>query len=369
VADDDQWEARNEGASLPDIDWKLDKVAGALATIAANHTELLAHVADTETRRSQDIQEVAQRLDALERQILALPGGAAAPADQLQPLRADVTLGLDVLARLAESVEHIRHRTDDRLAMMRDAALAPIADLQKLLSARDEVLADLSAAVNELLERGPSPVRERLAELSDAVRDLRAQRSAEEVGPMVGRVEELVGTVHSLSWQLPELADQLAAVRDQVERIDLHGPLDDIARDLRGRLTLHTDTALAGALRVIDDRLAALRNTLLDGGGGSASPANVGGFEAGAVLGAAQAAWSRLEQRLDEEFDDLSRQLQAMASLIEQAVASSEAVANRPVVTGDQLRKAASAVKETVVGAGRSRRERRGGPKGIGAAP
>ncbi len=46
-------------------------------------------------------------------------------------------------------------------------------------------------------------------------------------------------------------------------------------------------------------------------------------------------------------------------------MASSEAAANRPVVTGDQLRKAASAVKDTVVSASRSRRDRRGGPRGL----
>jgi hypothetical protein len=122
---------------------------------------------------------------------------------------------------------------------------------------------------------------------------------------------------------------------------------------------------MAAALRLIDERLTAVREALPTES--ATTPSNVGGFEAGAVMGAAQAAWNRLEQRLDTEFDDLGRQLQAMAALIEQAVATTEAVANRPVVTGDQLRRAASAVKDTVVGAGRSRRERRGGPRGLGS--
>jgi type II secretory pathway component PulM len=102
----------------------------------------------------------------------------------------------------------------------------------------------------------------------------------------------------------------------------------------------------------------------------------MGGFEAGAVMGAAQAAWNRLEQRLDHEFDDLGRQLQSMASLIEQAVTTAEAAeaaASRPVVTGEQLRRAATSVKDSALGAGRARRERRGGPRslgpGDGAAP
>ena len=93
----------------------------------------------------------------------------------------------------------------------------------------------------------------------------------------------------------------------------------------------------------------------------------VAGFEAGAVMGATQAAWTRLEQRLDAEFDDLGRQLQAMVALIERTATIAEAVANRPVLTGDQLRRAASAMKESVASAGRSRRDRRGGQRGLGS--
>jgi hypothetical protein len=118
---------------------------------------------------------------------------------------------------------------------------------------------------------------------------------------------------------------------------------------------------------VIDDRLVALRQALTAAAG--VTPANVGGFEAGAVMGTVQAAWTRLEQRLDSEFDDLGRQLQAMAALMEHTATIAEAVANRPVVTGDQLRRAANAVKDSVASAGRSRRDRRGGPRGIGSGP
>ncbi|HEY9556113.1 MAG TPA: hypothetical protein VIR58_05225, partial [Acidimicrobiales bacterium] len=72
----------------------------------------------------------------------------------------------------------------------------------------------------------------------------------------------------------------------------------------------------------------------------------------------AQAAWQRLEQRMDQEFDDLGRQLHAIATLVEQANANAEAAANRPVVTGEQIRTAATSVKDTVLRARRSRRDR-----------
>jgi hypothetical protein len=225
MADDDRPAGADEpqARALAELSRKLDTVAGAVAAIAGSHTDLLGHVAEAESRRGHDAREVAQRLGALERQVLALPPPAARlPVDEHHE------------AQLAE-------------------------------------------------------------ELSD-------------------------------------------------------------------HLSRHTDLALAGALRVIDQRLDALRDALSTTGGG----ANVGGFEAGAVMGATQAAWTRLEQRLDAEFDDLGRQLQAMAALIERTAAISEALANRPVVTTDQLRKAASAVKESVTAAGRARRDRRGGQRGLG---
>lgn len=145
--------------------------------------------------------------------------------------------------------------------------------------------------------------------------------------------------------------------------------LADTAEQLGDRLTLHTDLALAGAIRLIDSRFEALREALAgttahEGG----IPSGATGFEAGAVMGAVQAAWTRLEHRLETEFDDVGRQLEAMATLIEQAASSAEeAAAHRPVVTGDQIRRAASSVKDTVLSAGRTRRDRRGGPRSLGS--
>jgi len=155
------------------------------------------------------------------------------------------------------------------------------------------------------------------------------------------RLETLEALVLDLGHQLPELSD-----------------------DVTTRLSDHTDAALAGVLRLLDVRLALLRRAIDEAEPIAASAA---GFEAGAVMGAAQAAWNRLEQRLDKEFDDLGRQLQSMASLIDAVVSSTQDLANRPVMSGDQLRKAASAVKDTVVSANRNRRDRRGGPKSLGS--
>jgi chromosome segregation ATPase len=356
MADDDD-DAIPDAAVLDavgDLGAKLDTVAGALAAIASSHTDLLARLADAETRRTQDAQEISQRLEAVERQVLdSTAGDAPANGDPGQ------------LAKLVEGIERLESRTEDRLAAVRDAAAAPVADLQALLQARadrdDRERKELADTLRDLAAEGPAAIRDQLAELREAVGELEVPVAAPDTsGPMLERMEELSQAIHAVTWQLPELGEELAALRERVEGIDLSG----VGNDLSGKLTLHIDTALAGVLRLLDDRLATLRRAMTEAAG--ATPSNVGGFEAGAVMGAAQAAWNRLEQRLDTEFDDLGRQLQAMATLIEQVSANAEAAANRPVVTGDQLKRAASAVKDSVVKAGRTRREHRGGPRSLG---
>jgi len=287
----------------------------------------------------------------------ALTAGLAELTAAAAAQREDVALALDVLARMAEALERSDARTEDRLAAVRDAAAVPVADLQAALMARadrtDAQLAQFAAA----LDASPT---------SDGERDSGSRLGA--VADLVtARVDELGEAVRALSWQLPEITQELAALRDQVQGVDVTGAITTASDELTERLRLHTDTALAGVLRLLDERLSALRLTISEAAtsgpeGGTGSM----GFEAGAVMGAAQAAWNRLEQRLDSEFDDLGRQLLSMGTVIEQALATAEAAASRPVVTGDQLRRAASSVKDTVLGASRSRRDRRGGPRGLG---
>jgi hypothetical protein len=300
---------------LDDLAAKLDTVAGAVLTIANRQSELLDHVSEIEARRSHDALEISQRLEALERQALGRPPSAAPGDDATSSVAGDLRLALEVLAQVAEGIERLDARTAERLTALRDAAAGPVRDLQDVLAARyeqqDEQAADLAASLQALAARPAAP-------------------SGHDDSAVLARIDEL-----------------------------------------GGRVTLHTDTALAGTLRLIDDRLATLRNAVVEAARGDEDK---GGFEAGAVMGATQAAWNRLEQRLDAEFDDLGRQLEAMATLLEQAAQSAEEAAQnageaasyRPIVSGDQLRKAAGALRDTVVSAGRSRRERRGGPRSLG---
>lgn len=317
---------------------KLDTVAGAVAHIARSHTDLLAHVAEAEARRAEMAAAAAEQMVALQQLV----------AQQ----RDDLALALDVLAQMAEALERSDARTDDRLAAVRDAASGPVIDLQEMLAARGERTDGRLEAMAEALaalEARPAPTA----------------GPAVDLGPVEERLDTLVQSVQGLSWQLPDLAEALAVL--QAAPAPPPPPTD--TQEVVERITDHTDTALAGTLRLIDARLSSLREVIRERPAGPDAGGQMGGFEAGAVMGAAQAAWNRLEQRLDHEFDDLGRQLQAMAALIEQAVTTAEAAeaaASRPVVTGEQLRKAATSVKDTVLGASRSRRDRRGGPRSLG---
>jgi hypothetical protein len=269
------------------------------------------------------------RLDELDRKLDTIAGAVAAVARSQTEIvaaaaaqQAELERALSTLATMAETLERRSSRTDDRLAAIRDAAAVPVADLQALLTARTE----------------------------------RADRQLDE---LVARVEQLVAR------PVDDLADRAVAPGVEVgsTAADVADAVQAVAEDLADELRGHTDAALAATLRVLDHRLQDLRTALAPV---TPAPAAGMGFEAGAVMGATQAAWNRLEQRLDADFDDLSRQLQVMAGLVEQALATAEAAANRPVVTGDQLRKTATSMKDAVLAASRSRRDRRSGPRGLG---
>src|SRR5690606_32037165 len=303
------------------LDRKVDTIAGAMAAVAQSQNDLIAKLGELDQHRGHDTVDLAHRLDSLERLVLELTKG----------------------------IEGKDARTDDRLAAIRDAASVPVNDLKDLLLARtertekrlDELIGQLERTSAALAEStGPAPSAAASPELA-AVAD-----------------------------HLDVLADRVDALGAKVDGLDISGPLTSTTEELRADLEEHTDAALAGLLRLVDERVTALRSAIDDasaaaaaGGGGSGGSA---GFEAGAVMGAAQAAWNRLEQRLDNEFDDLGRQMQALGTLIEQALAAAEAAANRPVVSGESIRKTATSVREALANANRSRRERRGGPRSLG---
>jgi hypothetical protein len=313
---------------LHEIRIRLDNVAGGLAQIASGHDELRAQVADAEAKREQDVEEMAGRLDALERQVLE--HGSNGNGD---------------LAALAASV--------DRLA---DEGPATIR----------QQLAGLRTAVDQIASAAPKGDDLPPVSSVQTARALAAAQGTPEA--LAQRVADLTDAVNALAWKLPELGDDLRALKDQVVGLAETGQLVTLSGDAHQRLMDHSDRALAAVVRLLDERFASLREETTE------SVALVPGTPlagVGAVMGATQAAWARLEQRLDTELDDLTRQLETIAALIQDLSASSPAIAASPeiksqAITAEQIRQAASSLKESVMNATRARWERRGGPKGLG---
>jgi|GEM_PF-4709628 predicted nucleic acid-binding Zn-ribbon protein len=393
---------------LDALDRKIDTVAGAMAAVASTQTELLdlsrqalEQVGETAAAQRADLALALDALagvtEALERsatrtddRLAAIRDAAAVPVADLQALLTARTERTDAqLQALLDRVEHVIAGTpsaalgdDGREEAAGDREVAgdgeaggtsvggPRSDPSGHSGPAGDALADHVDVVPHL---GPLVAAvERLEDGLAALLDQAASApggapSAPDLSAFDAHVEELRNSVRSLSWQLPELAEELAMLRGQVEGLDLAGPIQETAEDLAEDLRQHTDVALAGTLRVLDERFQGLRSAIVPLTAPPGSAPGMG-FEAGAVMGAVQAAWSRLEQRLDHEFDQLGHQLVEMDRRIEQALATAEAAANRPVVTGEQLRKTASSVKEAVQAAREQRRLRRGGPppKGLG---
>lgn len=300
-------------ARIEGLDRKIDTIAGAMAAVARSQNDIVAKATESDEHRSQDVVDLAHRMESLERLVLGL----------------------------TKSLEGADARTDDRFAALRDAATVPVNDLKELLVARTE------------------RTETRLQDLLD--------RLAEATAQMPGSSQTAAGAGDLSDERLSAIVGQLDALAERLDEIDVAGPVSASSQELGDHLADHTDAALAGLLRLVDDRVESLRGSIQELAEATGpAPANSAGFEAGAVMGAAQAAWNRLEQRLDNEFDDLGRQLQAMGSLIEQALATAEAAANRPVVTGESIRKTASSLKEALQTANRNRRDRRGGPHSLG---
>jgi len=373
---------------------------------------------------------ITERLDRIERQLSALPGTSPGVESTLVGLtdRLDAVLEAEperraALHHLTEVTESAATRlqalTDDpppldpnlgeALATLQ-AQLSAVADAHGAMAAE---LAALGPRVNELLERHPDGLPTPPPTIPEVVVPDEVSPPPAEIDltPLQGQVADLMTTTAHQREDLALSLEVLARVAEAVERVEARtrdrapsGPddavlpladleavlsargertearfeemavavrsitsqLPELGDDVTDRLTEHTDTALAAVLRLIDERLFSLRRAFAEGGDPGAD-GSARGFEAGAVMGAAQAAWNRLEQRLDTEFDDLGRQLQAIASLIDNVVTATEDLANRPIVSGEQFRKAATTLRETVASANRSRRERRGGPRSLGS--
>lgn len=362
---------------------------------------------DRPTQAPEGARDVLGRVDQLETKLDAVASATAEIAKSQQALEAQLRALTHAVTDLSHQSAQAQVRTEDRLGTLHDAVAAPAEDLHAILVARmeraetqvsemvarvlaileagggttaatsaavpesdadlgDDLVQRLAAAVDRLEGAAPVPAASRgrfdwraddlpgeLPE-EDLVSADEAHEAAEAAG-LVARLDALDDLVGEVADRLPALADSVA----HVEQVVTGGARQDLVPAAVDDLRKHTDAAVAAALRVLDGRFDAIRQTIERAAADAGPSGGSGmGFEAGAIMGTVQAAWSRLEQQLDREFDELGRRLDRLEQLVDTAVATTEEVAQRPVVTGDQLKRTASSLKDTLVAAGRAGRQR-----------
>lgn len=114
-----------------------------------------------------------------------------------------------------------------------------------------------------------------------------------------------------------QIGTELIALRTQLAELDVAAPVTEANEVLCEHLTDHVDTAMVGVLRLVDGRLHTLRTAVAEAAAAAAPPSP----------------------------------------------------ATRPLVTGDQVRKAVVVVRDAVASAGRSRRERWNGQRSLESRP
>jgi hypothetical protein len=285
------------------------------ARIDANATASTvdAHLAELGQRVTTLTDGLAATLDSLDNmgaRLNEVQVAVAAAASQ-PPVPAGLDAGqLD--AALARTTDELRSRLD---AVQQDAdAAATRVDLQT-----DRVLEQLAAS---------SPVRREDLERVDAgLVDIR------------GRIN-----------QLSEVADSVNALRNAAaHQPDLSvyvNPLGAVLQEVRADMQGTRAELVALSRTVSDIRSEARRGDQEMGGAGAA------------LVASAAAAMARLEGRIDNEFDAVSRQMEALGTLVSQAIESvhrmeSQVVGVQPV--SERVRTAAASVLDSLRNTSRHR--------------
>jgi chromosome segregation ATPase len=361
--------------------------------------ELRDHLDRVVAASRQQGDEVGQSVDRLARdlparideQLTVLADTLAAAAHE-RLTRADLVeiLGpvgehLDYLANAGMTRNELRDLLDplaDRLANVADGGVTkgdvaevvgPIADQLTSIAARtagqlDEVARAVAALTGQQVdpERLLARIDQRADVLAAEVREaVAATGGGGTVDAVIDRMQADAGRI------LDALAAEMAGVRegmDQVQRVvadleqlrggsggddvnRLAGQVSELSRDLAGTREI---------VRVVSDSVTGIRLDLR-------SQESAGGLSAGAMLGTAQAAWTRLEHRLEREFDDVGHQLEQLGGLLHQAIEAMEAAQSNQPHVADQLRRArdtAASFLDSLRESGRDRRRARVGDKG-----
>jgi hypothetical protein len=255
--------------------------------------------------------------------------------------------------QLRETVERLDAAVGARDVQLRDA----ITRLDTAVTERESEVTEGVARLDATLANRDASVRDILSRLDSAVSQTsRESDFADLARQFDAAIAELRRDLQTMQ-QTAASTDVLDMVRSVAER-DPNEAVQSVNLSLR-----EVRTDLSAMRDAIGDLRSDVRRAEADMTGG-----------AGAALASAASAMARLEGRIDGEFDTVSRQMEAVGTLLGQVIEAvhrveSQVVGVQPV--SEKMRTAAATVLESLRANVRQRNARRnaGAPPELGAGP
>lgn len=388
-----------------DVNEQLGRLADQLATVASA-VQAAAEQSKQETLRALDERfadvaathgELATRVDEVRDAVHAVAAsqpdvhGAVAPlAEQLDAamseLGATVTGGHSRLDEIAAALADVRAQPGADVPVSIEPLTAQLDELHSLMGATGEQLHAMASSIAELRVSRPDITtslhglaellegvraaseshRQRLEDIADSRDRVRAQLAG-----ITGLAEELRGELQRSRQDAVTVQDAMSASTDRVlARVDVgaNRVLDTVAS---------REQQVGDGMRRLDAALADLRHDVDALGREVRSHRGTDEVSSGAgaaLVASAAAAMARLEGRLDQEFDSIGAQIDALGALVHEAIDSLHGTAptlsaGTEAVT-DRVRAAASSMFEALRATSRQRAARRyragRPPQGIG---
>jgi chromosome segregation ATPase len=339
-----------------------------LADVAATHGELTARV--------DEVRDAVQAVAAAQPDVAGAVAPLAAQLDAaMSELGATVTGGHTRLDEIAAAIEDVRAQPDPDAPVTIEPLSAQLDELHCLTRATGEQLQAMASSIAELRVSRPDITtslqgladllesvrtasdahRQRLDDMSDSRDRMRAQLAG-----IAGLAEELRGELQRARQETVTVQDAMTASTDRVlARVDVgaNRVLDTVAS---------REQHVGDGIRRLDAALADLRTDVDALGRELRSHRGTDEVSSGAgaaLVASAAAAMARLEGRLDQEFDSIGAQIDALGALVHEAIdgmhGATPTLATGTEAVTEKVRAAASSMFEALRATSRQRAARR----------
>jgi chromosome segregation ATPase len=296
-------------------------------------------------------------------------------AQQITTLSGDVKSTVRSVVGLAADLGGLRSDLQTFADSMPDREGADV-EVRAALARLDTAIAERDQQLRETVERLDAAVGARDEQLREAVARLDAAVSERESEVTAG-VARLDATLANRDASVRDILSRLDAAIGETSResdfSDLARQFDaaigELRRDLQSMYQAASNTDVVDVVRTLSSEIGDLRSDV------QRTESELRGGASAALVSSAASAMSRLEGRMDGEFDSVGHQMEALGTLLAQAIDAVhrievQVVGAQPV--SDKMRSAAATVLETLRASVRQRADARraaGAPPELGAGP